>query len=75
MQIDYTIANVSEEAVAVKVMLGTREVEALVPGLTVEAVSGSMGHTFRFTPEDMDAARALFAVGKKVTATFTETAE
>jgi hypothetical protein len=75
-QIDYTVHSAVVEKVPVTASYNGQEISALVDGLTVELVSnGDMehGHTFRFVPkgdEDLQAHRDMFAVGKKLRATF-----
>lgn len=74
MQINYTVTSCSEETIDVLATVpGLGEVTAKVMGLVVEVTSedGQMGHTFRFTPADMADAKAKFAVGSPVVATFT----
>lgn len=76
MKIDYVVHSAVVERVPVTAMIGDRQVEALVDGLTIELVGGDSdhGHTFRFVPhgaEDMAEHRAMFTIGNKVTATFT----
>ena len=72
MEIIYTVRSCTEDEVSVTATVAGREVVAKIPGLVVECVSecGGMGHTFRFTPDDMAAAKKEFAVGNVVTATF-----
>ena len=72
MDIVYTITSCTEDEVAVKAIVAGKTVDAKMAGLVVEATSscGGMGHTFRFTPDDMDAAKAMFAIGAVVTSTF-----
>lgn len=74
MEIIYTVASCSEDPVDVIATVNGREVSAKVMGLVVELVSEdeSMGHTFRFTPEDMTAAKDMFAVGETITLTFSK---
>ena len=76
MEINYTVHSCVEDEVSVAATVAGREVMAKVPGLIVELTSddGSMGHTFRFTPDDMAAAKSLFNVGDVVVATFSKPA-
>ena len=73
MEINYTVHSCSEDEFSVAATVAGREVVAKVPGLIVELTSedGSMSHTFRFTPDDMAAAKNDYAVGNVVVATFT----
>jgi hypothetical protein len=73
MDITYTVHSCVEEQIDVIATVAGREVAAKITGLVVEVVSdeGNMGHTLRLTPTDLDAAKALFAVGNKVKSTFT----
>ena len=72
MDITYTVTSCVEDEVVVKAIVAGQEVDAKITGLVVEVTSadGGMGHTYRFTPSDMEAAKAMFAVGETVTATF-----
>jgi len=75
MKMPYTVHSCVEEPVAVKAMVGDREVEAMMPGLVVEMVSGTHGHTFRLAPTDdkeMAAFKNLFKTGQSVVATFSK---
>lgn len=73
MEVIYTVASCSEDPISVIATVGGKEVPAKIMGLTVEVVSEdqSMGHMFRLTPDDMEAAKEFFTVGNKVKATFT----
>lgn len=53
---------------------GGQKVQAAIPGLVVELVAedGTMTHTLKFVPEDMEHAVAEFAVGAIVEATFAQ---
>ncbi len=75
MEVNYTVHSCTEDAVVVKALVAGREVEATIMGLVVELNSedGTMSHVLRLTPEDMAEAKAMFAVGNKVTSTFTLT--
>jgi hypothetical protein len=72
MDIVYTITSCTEDEVPVKAIVAGKTVDAKMAGLVVEATSscGGMGHTFRFTPDDMEAAKVMFAVGAEVVSTF-----
>jgi hypothetical protein len=74
MDIKYTVTSCSEDPIEVTVKFNGSDVKATVTGLTVELTSEDerMGHTFRFTPSDLDAAKELFAVGEEVTLTFSK---
>lgn len=76
MELNYIVHSCVEDAVAITVTVKGREVQATVPGLVVEIVGedGGMSHTLRLTPDDIEAAKELFAVGNAVTSTFTKTA-
>lgn len=72
----YTVHTAVRERVPVTVELKGAQVEAHVPGLTVELVGGDAdhAHTFRLVPmsdEEMAAHEALFQPGTKVQAAFT----
>ena len=74
MKVKYRVHSAKPETVAVKAMLGGREVDATVPGLTVEMTRARFSHTFRFVPDSADelaAAVELFKPGAKVDASFT----
>lgn len=77
MRMDYVVHSVVIEPVVVTAQFNGSDVQATVDGLVVEMVAtgshAEHGHTFRFLPvggADMDAHRALFAVGNKVRADF-----
>lgn len=72
MDIIYTVTSCTEDEVSVKAIVAGKSVDAKMAGLVVEASSscGGMGHTFRLTPDDMDAAKAMFTVGNEVSVTF-----
>lgn len=65
----YKVANATAQNFPAKASVGGREMAVEVPGIVVEAVSDdeSMGHTFRFVPEDLEAALAAFAPGADLT--------
>lgn len=74
---EYTVHGAVREPVHVRAMMNGREVDATIPGLTVELVSATHGHTFRLEPgsdEEMAEAVAMFAPGAKVAAVFHQTA-
>lgn len=74
MEIKYIVTSCSEDPIDVLATVpGLGEVEVKVNGLVVELTSecGKMGHTYRFVPTDMADAKAKFAVGAAVVATFT----
>ena len=77
MEIKYIVHSCSETDVAVKATVAGREVMATIPGLVVELTSDdeSMGHTYRFTPDDLDEAKALFTIGAQITITFSKMTE
>lgn len=72
MEITYIVQTCDIQEVTVKASVNGKEVDAKVPGLVVQMVSedGSMGHTFRFMPDDLEAAKAEFPIGSKMTASF-----
>jgi hypothetical protein len=74
MQIKYTVSSCTENEVAVKATVAGREVEAKIPGLVVELMSedGGMGHTYRLTPDDFEAAKDFFTIGEDVILTFSK---
>lgn len=73
MEIKYTVASCTEDPVEVVATVAGREVMATVMGLVVDCVSecGGMGHTFRFRPDDIEAAKKQFVIGAPIVATFT----
>lgn len=73
MEITYTVTSCSEDPIDVVATVAGREVAAKIMALVVEVTSEdeSMGHTFRFQPNDMAAAKEDFTVGAKIKATFT----
>lgn len=72
MEISYTVHSCVREGFPAMAKIGDREVEVIVPGLVVELVSdiGNMGHTFRYLPENIEKAEAMFAIGAKIKGTF-----
>lgn len=68
MKLSYIVTSAASQLFDVKAKVGAQEVDAKVSGVVIELVSedGSMGHTFRAMVDDIDAALAEFAVGKKV---------
>lgn len=70
MQFKYTVHSAHVTEFPVKAIVGGKEIEAKVPGVVIELVSddGSMGHTFRYIPEDASDLEG-FAVGTPVTVT------
>lgn len=54
MKIRYTVASVVPDQIAVKAIVGGKEIDAKIPGVVAEMVSddGSMGHTFRFADSE-----------------------
>ena len=73
MQLNYTVVSATAEDFTVTAQVAGQDVQAKVPGLVVEmlSVDGSMGHTFRYMPEDVAAELAKFPVGASVTVTLT----
>lgn len=69
--INYTVTSCSADDFSAEAEIAGRTVSVKVPGLVIEMSSadGSMGHTYRFVPEDLEAAEAAFAVGTSVTVT------
>ena len=77
MRMDYVVHSVVVEPVVVTAQFNGSDVQATVSGLVVELVASGghaeHGHTFRFLPAggaEMDAHRAMFAVGNKIRADF-----
>lgn len=77
IKVAYSVHSCAEYPADVTATLGDgRTVQAIVPGLVVELVSadGAMSHQLRFIPDDMEAAKAEFAVGNSATGDFTGSA-
>lgn len=72
MILNYTVTSAVEVEIAVRATVAGREVDAKMPGVAIEMVSDdeSMGHTFRFSPDDPAACLKRFAPGTVVRATF-----
>lgn len=72
MDVVFVVHSMVEDDVAMRVPLNGVMTDVKVPGLVVELVgpNESMCHTHRFVPADMDAAKALFAVGAEVVVSF-----
>jgi hypothetical protein len=80
MKMLYTVHSAVQERVPVKAQLHGVDVDAHVPGLTVELIGGDAehGHTFRFVPRDaadLAAHVALFQPGARVQAEFSPVTE
>ena len=75
MHITYTVHSAVREQVATKAMVGSREIDASVPGLIVEMTAGDKhGHTWQFVPAtdaEMQEAETMFVPGSTVVVTFT----
>lgn len=76
MQFTYVVHSAVRESVSVKAMVGDREIDAPVPGLTVEMVEGGQHSLTRhFVPqsdEEMREAEAMFSPGSPVVVTFSK---
>lgn len=72
VQIKYTVHSCSRAAIEHEVEINGATMTATVPGLIVELVSedGSMTHTLRLLPNDIEHAESEFAVGNTVQGTF-----
>jgi len=62
IKLKYFVHTASQEDFTAKATVAGVERDVKVPGLAVEMVSedGSMSHTFRFVPDDMEKAVAAF---------------
>lgn len=71
MKIRYVVVSAIEEPVKVTAQLDGKDVEATVPGLTVELQTECEGmtHTFRLRPEKLDDALELYAPGNVIEST------
>lgn len=75
MLMTYTVFSMVQETIQRTVTLQNgQEVQAGVAGLVVELVEpqGDNTVTLRFVPADIEAAKAMFAVGNTITATLAQ---
>lgn len=72
MQRKYTVHSCAEEAIQVTAQYNGQDIVASVPGLIVELVSedGGKAQTESYIPVDIEADKALFAVGNPITVTY-----
>lgn len=72
MRAKFTVHSAEAQSFEAEVEFAGKKVRAPVPGLIVELVSedGMNCPTLRFIPDDMEAAKALFAVGSVVEGVF-----
>jgi hypothetical protein len=68
IKLNYTVHSVTTDQFEVDAIVAGTPRKVSVPGLVIEAVSqdGSMGHSFRFIPDDSAAAIAAFVVGSAI---------
>lgn len=78
MDISYSVHSAAVQPFdTVATLADGRKVSATVQGVVVELVSadGTMTHTLKFIPDDLDAALAAFPVGGTIGASFVKTAD
>lgn len=75
MKIKYVVHSCNRDEFAATATVNGRELAVKIPGLVIEMTSedGSMGHTFRVVPDDLEAVEAEFAVGADITVTLAAT--
>lgn len=59
----YTVHSAVAEDIPMVVKINGVPTAVKVPGLTIELVNDSEGHTYHFVPEDMEAALAMYVPG------------
>jgi hypothetical protein len=63
----YKVHSAVQEDIAVRVMINDKSTVVKVPGLIVEMTNEFESHTYRFVPEDMLAALAMYVPGADMT--------
>lgn len=63
----YKVHSAVQEDIAVRAKINDKYTVVKVPGLVVEMISEFESHTFRFVPEDMLAALAMYVPGAEMT--------
>lgn len=73
IELNYVVTSSQSDVFAVQAIVGGVERTVTVPGVVLEMQSedASMGHTYRFVPEDVAAALAAFPVGTSVLVSLT----
>jgi len=68
VELNYVVTSSQSDVFAVTAVVGGVEREVTIPGVVIEMLSedGSMGHTYRFVPEDVAGTLAEFPVGAAV---------
>ncbi len=68
IKINYVVHSVTIDQFSVDAVVAGVGRKVSVPGLSIEAVSedGSMGHTFRFIPDDGAAVIKAFPIGSEI---------
>ena len=68
VELNYVVTSSQSDVFAVTAVVGGVEREVTIPGVVIEMLSedGSMGHTYRFVPENVVDTLAAFPVGAAV---------
>lgn len=70
MNFTFTVHSCDVQSFPIQVPYGDKTVDAQVAGLVVELVADGMSQTLKFIPDDLDAAKAEFAVGASIVASY-----